>query len=633
MEWLLHTLIGNSVIAAAIASAALLALLLRRPALAHVLWLLVLVKLVTPPVLRVPVSLPWVGDEAMMTAPAEDSGAAAAAPIETAEPVTAAEIVRDPSATSASVAAPAPAIDETVRAWIGIHGVSLLPALWALGTVLYVARVILRTRGFAAVLRASQPGNPAVVAHVRDVSGRLGLAPAPEVRVIDRASSPMVAGTGGTPLLVIPALLVERLDGEQLRAVIAHELAHLRRRDHWVRWVEAFATALLWWHPLLWLTRRGLHEAEEQCCDAWVVWALPDSRRAYADALVATAGLLSESAAATLPPGASGLGQFQQLRRRLVMVMQRTTRRAMSGTGKLFAGALLLALPVMPSLAEQQPERAAAAEAKAEARPATARSADADKDAEIARLRAELNRLNLARVQASLVQPPAAQAKEERIAELKLEVQQAEQALAAKKARVQEAAAVKAEADAGKEESKAAQDESDKAKEEEDAGDKAPRTQIDAEIAKARARMREDGRRYSRAELQEAEQLYQVANKQWRSPEAKASLEQMVKKYPKFNRTGCAILYLGQYSEGEDREKYLKQAVKDFSDCYYGNGVQVGAFARYLLGHYYRDNGQVEKGNALLKEVVTKYPKSVTHRGDALAKIAKDDLETPPAPK
>jgi hypothetical protein len=162
------------------------------------------------------------------------------------------------------------------------------------------------------------------------------------------------------------------------------------------------------------------------------------------------------------------------------------------------------------------------------------------------------------------------------------------------------------------------------------AGDQAPREQIEAEKAKARSRMRQDSRKYSAEELREAETLYQVANKQWRSPEARASLETLVKKYPKFNRTGCGILYLGQYSQGEERERYLTQAVKDFSDCFYGNGVQVGAYARYLLGLYYRDKGEVEKGNALLKELIEKYPKSVTHRGDQLAKIAKDDLASPP---
>jgi hypothetical protein len=168
---------------------------------------------------------------------------------------------------------------------------------------------------------------------------------------------------------------------------------------------------------------------------------------------------------------------------------------------------------------------------------------------------------------------------------------------------------------------------------EEQAGDQAPREQIDKEIAKARARMRQDDRKYSRQQIRDAEALYQSANKNLGDPKAKDILEEMVKKYPKLNRTGCAILYLGQRSEGKDRERYLKQAVDDFSDCFYGNGVQVGAFARYLLGHYYRDNGDAQKGNALLKEVAEKYPTSVTHKGDQLAKIAKQDMATPPPPK
>src|SRR5215207_2482079 len=77
MEWLFTTLIGNSVIACAIALLALLALLLRRPALAHVLWLLVLVKLVTPPVVRVQVTVPWQRGDAPALAQIAEPAAAA----------------------------------------------------------------------------------------------------------------------------------------------------------------------------------------------------------------------------------------------------------------------------------------------------------------------------------------------------------------------------------------------------------------------------------------------------------------------------------------------------------------------------------------------------------------------------
>ena len=157
--------------------------------------------------------------------------------------------------------------------------------------------------------------------------------------------------------------------------------------------------------------------------------------------------------------------------------------------------------------------------------------------------------------------------------------------------------------------------------------------QLKREKGNASSRLQQDRRRFPRQDISDAEALYQVANKNWRSAEAKESLQKMIAKYPQFNRTGCGLLYLSQYARGEEREKYLKQAVEDYSDCFYGNGVQVGAFARYLLGHHYRDNGDVEKGNALLKEVVEKYPTSVTHKGDQLAKIAKQDMASPPPPK
>jgi hypothetical protein len=78
-----------------------------------------------------------------------------------------------------------------------------------------------------------------------------------------------------------------------------------------------------------------------------------------------------------------------------------------------------------------------------------------------------------------------------------------------------------------------------------------------AQQAVARQRMRQDASNHPKDELVAAEQLYQVANKNWRSPEAKACLEQMVEKYPDLNRTGCAILYLAQMATGEDKVKLL----------------------------------------------------------------------------
>jgi len=139
--------------------------------------------------------------------------------------------------------------------------------------------------------------------------------------------------------------------------------------------------------------------------------------------------------------------------------------------------------------------------------------------------------------------------------------------------------------------------------------------------AAAKQRMRKDAEIYSRDELKEIESLYQVANKQWRTEEGKDSLKQLIEKYDKANRTGCALLYLGQMSKGKEREEYLKQAIDGFSDCFYGNGVQVGAYARYYLAYHYKEAGEKEKSDQLFAELKTQYPNAINHKGKLLSDI------------
>ncbi|OGV70105.1 MAG: hypothetical protein A2283_14260 [Lentisphaerae bacterium RIFOXYA12_FULL_48_11] len=136
-----------------------------------------------------------------------------------------------------------------------------------------------------------------------------------------------------------------------------------------------------------------------------------------------------------------------------------------------------------------------------------------------------------------------------------------------------------------------------------------------------RKKTAEDRKNYSTEQLREIENLYQVANKLWKTPEAKTSLKVLIEKYPKSNRTGCAVQYMGQMSSGEEKEKYLKLAIKDFSDCYYGNGVQVGAYARFYLGYYYKDKGMEKEAKALFDEIRKDYPAAINHKGKLLLDI------------
>ena len=139
--------------------------------------------------------------------------------------------------------------------------------------------------------------------------------------------------------------------------------------------------------------------------------------------------------------------------------------------------------------------------------------------------------------------------------------------------------------------------------------------------ARAQERMRQDLAIYSESDFRALEELYQSANRDLRGPGAKDTLQRLVKEYPKSNRAGSAVLYLAQLSSGTEREAYLKTAISAHSDTWYGNGVQVGAFARAQLAVLYAAIGKMTEAKALVAEVAERYPGAVDHRGQPLLEM------------
>lgn len=134
----------------------------------------------------------------------------------------------------------------------------------------------------------------------------------------------------------------------------------------------------------------------------------------------------------------------------------------------------------------------------------------------------------------------------------------------------------------------------------------------------ARERMMLDAEFYSRGELRTVEKLYQTANSDWKSEEAQSSLKLLIEKYPMANRTGCAVLYLGQMTKGAEQMDYLNLAIEKYSGCYYGNGVNVGAYARLYLGMRYSKEEKGKKAEELFEWIKTNYPDAIDHKGKLL---------------
>lgn len=135
----------------------------------------------------------------------------------------------------------------------------------------------------------------------------------------------------------------------------------------------------------------------------------------------------------------------------------------------------------------------------------------------------------------------------------------------------------------------------------------------------------QDRDKYTPEQMRDAEELMRVADEKWGSPEAIESCQTIIKKYPDSDRAGCAMLYIAQNSPADERVKNLQDCIAKYNDCFYGDGVQVGAYARFLLVQDYRSKGEDKKAEALSTEIKTKHADSVDHNGNLLVDILKAD--------
>jgi beta-lactamase regulating signal transducer with metallopeptidase domain len=241
---------------------------------------------------------------------------------------------------------------------------SLLTA-WLAGSL---CLLVLRIKQCVSILRVAAEGEPApqdISTACREIAAQLGLNCAPAIRIVDMPLSPTVCAIGRATIL-LPGKFLEQCGPQVARAVLAHELAHLKRRDHWLCWVELVGSLVYWWHPVYWWARRQVRWAADEAADAWAVWVL-GARRRYAESLLQTVELLiaDRTVAAAWGPA---LGARDTLARRLNMIMKGPLCHRLSWPAWLGIGVMgLLILPAAPPpVAAQQPATAPDAAAPTE---------------------------------------------------------------------------------------------------------------------------------------------------------------------------------------------------------------------------------------------------------------------------
>jgi TonB family protein len=155
--------------------------------------------------------------------------------------------------------------------------------VWSLGVALFSLRLLWGARSVAAMRRRGLPAEEWICAAVARLAERMGVQRAVRVLMSELADGPSVIGLL-KPAILLPAAAISGLAPDQLEAVLAHELAHIRRYDYLVNVAQMLVEALLFYHPAVWWISSRIRMERELCCDDCAVLACGDGLR-YARAL------------------------------------------------------------------------------------------------------------------------------------------------------------------------------------------------------------------------------------------------------------------------------------------------------------------------------------------------------------
>lgn len=353
-SYLLAWMLSNTVVAAVLA---LLALgterITKSPVIPHLLWVLVLVKLATPPLLSVPVQIEASRVDWIAELPAA-AGNLFRKPVDDVQMHD--DLMGTPAvATDTSLlqlgqalgadAGPTPQTWTTTATNLALYAWlvgSVAMACWIAMSALKI-RFLVRHRGRLdrdATVFAQRVLSSSSDPHHQQNGRKLN--PGPPVWLVNAVVSPMLVGFGGRAKIVFPEVLWHSLQPDARHALILHELEHYRRCDSIVRYVEAIVLVVAWWNPLVWIARSKIEDTEERCCDIAATSGPFVTARVYAESILTTLDFLAEPSKwyqhnVGVRPVASGVGPIRHLETRIrqVVSLGREDKSGRSCSGKV----------------------------------------------------------------------------------------------------------------------------------------------------------------------------------------------------------------------------------------------------------------------------------------------------------
>jgi beta-lactamase regulating signal transducer with metallopeptidase domain len=224
-----------------------------------------------------------------------------------------------------------------------VSGVPWLTLIWAAGAALVLTRLVASRLAVARLTRSRVPGRKPWLGLARRLARVMRVPRRLRFMRSDRIAMPIACGVL-RPTVVLPVEADDWHDG-RIRAVLLHELAHVRRRDCLTQLVVDAAVALLWFHPMAWLARRAVRRERERACDDLVLVAGTDAPE-YATHLLDVARAAQGQPSRLVMSGGVAMARASELEGRLMAILD-TTRARHALTARALLTVTLVAVAIV----------------------------------------------------------------------------------------------------------------------------------------------------------------------------------------------------------------------------------------------------------------------------------------------
>jgi beta-lactamase regulating signal transducer with metallopeptidase domain len=226
-----------------------------------------------------------------------------------------------------------------------VVAMSLLLGAWLVGILRVGYRIGSGYQEAARLRRGIEVDANELIFGGAELARRVGLRRIPPLQFVEDAPGPLLVGLV-RPTILLPTTLLSQPDPTRLRMVLAHEMAHVARRDLLWSWLPTVGSALFFFHPLVRLACHEWQLAHELACDEQAIRVTGTEPSVYGETLVR---VTAQSRVGALgQPAVIGASSPHLLTKRL---LEMNSLRAVTA-GKLRAGvvvASVLGLVAIPT--------------------------------------------------------------------------------------------------------------------------------------------------------------------------------------------------------------------------------------------------------------------------------------------